>query len=242
VRELERQIATCLRHIAELHVLKPTRRQFRVTEKVVHDFLGVPKYHQTDLWTKPAIGRAVGLAWTSRGGTVLPIEVSLMPGAGKLLLTGQLGSVMKESAQAALSLIRSHSQLFDLDPLLFKEKEIHVHVPEGAVPKDGPSAGITVAVALASALTRTPVSPEIAFTGELTLSGSVLAIGGLNEKVLAARRNGVKTVVLPERNRPQLSELPKELTTGLKFVTASRLGQVFKVAFPGRRAWARVGA
>jgi len=242
VRELERQLATCLRHIAEQHVLKPTRRTFRVTEKVVQQFLGVPRFHQTDLWTKPAVGRVVGLAWTSRGGTVLPIEVSLMPGAGKLVLTGQLGSVMKESAQAALSLIRANSKIFELDPLFFKEQEIHVHVPEGAVPKDGPSAGITVAVALASALTRTPVSPEIAFTGELTLSGSVLAIGGLNEKVLAARRNGVKTVVLPERNRPQLSELPKELTTGLKFRTASRLGQVFKVAFPGRQAWAKVGA
>jgi ATP-dependent Lon protease len=242
VRELERQLATCLRHVAEEHVLHPRRRRFRMTHARIRKYLGVPRYHQAELWKRPAVGRAVGLAWTARGGTVLPIEVSLMPGAGKLVLTGQLGPVMKESAQAALSLVRANARLFRLDPHFFKDREIHVHVPEGAVPKDGPSAGITVAVALASALTQTPVSPEIAFTGELTLSGSVLPIGGLNEKVLAARRHGVKTIVLPDRNRPQLSELPRKLVKGLEFVTASRLGQVFKVAFPERRSWARVGA
>jgi len=242
VRELERQISTCLRHVAEAHVLNGRRKTFRITDRIVRKYLGVPPFIENDLWSKPAVGRAVGLAWTSRGGSVLPIEVSLMPGTGKLSLTGQLGSVMKESAHAALSLIRSNSKRFGLEPQFYKEKEIHIHVPEGAVPKDGPSAGITLAVALISALTRTPVSPTIAFTGEMTLSGSVLPIGGLNEKVLAARRNDVKTIVIPARNKQELSELPKQLTGGIKFVHASRLGQVLRAAFPDRPEWGRVGA
>jgi ATP-dependent Lon protease len=184
----------------------------------------------------------VGLAWTSRGGTVLPVEVSLMPGTGRLALTGQLGSVMKESAQAALSLIRSHSRLFGLAPQFYKEMEIHIHVPEGAVPKDGPSAGITLAVAMVSALTKTPVPPSVAFTGELTLSGSVLPIGGLNEKVLAAKRNNVKTIVMPSRNKLELEDLPPELKSDMKFVLASHLGQVLRAAFPKRSKWDRIGA
>jgi ATP-dependent Lon protease len=242
VRELERQISTCLRHIAELHVLSPKRKVFKVTRTHLRTYLGVPPYVETDLWTKPAVGRAVGLAWTSRGGTVLPVEVSLMPGTGRLALTGQLGSVMKESAQAALSLIRSNSRLFGLAPQFYKEQEIHVHVPEGSVPKDGPSAGITLAVAMVSALTKTPVSPRVAFTGELTLSGAVLPIGGLNEKVLAAKRNDVRTIVLPSRNKLELEDLPPELKSDMKFVPASNLGHVLKAAFPKRPKWGRIGA
>jgi len=241
VRELERKISTCLRHVAEAHVLKPGRKTFKLTEAVVRKFLGAPPYIENDLWTKPAVGRAVGLAWTSRGGSVMPIEVSLMPGGGKLVLTGQLGSVMKESAQAALSLIRSNSARFGLDKQFYKEQEIHLHVPEGAVPKDGPSAGITLAVAMLSALTKTPVSPSIAFTGEMTLSGDVLPIGGLNEKVLAARRNNVKTIVIPAGNKPELAELPKQLTSGIKFVAVSKLGHVLKACFPDQPSWSRIG-
>jgi ATP-dependent Lon protease len=242
VRELERQISTCLRHIAELHVLSVKRKVFKITRTLLRKFLGVPPYVEADLWTKPAIGRVVGLAWTSRGGTVLPVEVSLMPGTGRLALTGQLGSVMKESAQAALSLIRSHSRLFGLAPQFYKELEIHIHVPEGAVPKDGPSAGITLAVAMVSALTKTPVPPSVAFTGELTLSGSVLPIGGLNEKVLAAKRNNVMTIVMPSRNKLELEDLPPELKSDMKFVLASHLGQVLRAAFPKRSKWDRIGA
>jgi ATP-dependent Lon protease len=176
------------------------------------------------------VGLAHGIAWTEAGGDVLPVEVSLMKGKGSLILTGQLGEVMQESAQASLSYARSHAHELGITDVDFDKLDIHIHVPEGAIPKDGPSAGITIATALISALIRRPVHHDVAMTGEITLRGRVLPIGGLKEKVLAAHRAGLRTVLLPQQNKKDMVEIPKQVKRDIQFIFVSSMDEVLPVA------------
>jgi ATP-dependent Lon protease len=197
------------------------------------DFLGHAEYFHdvAERTTEPGV--AIGLAWTSAGGDILFVEATQMPGKGSLILTGSLGEVMRESAQAALSYVRSRAQQMGIDPKSFEKSDIHVHVPAGSIPKDGPSAGITMAVALASLLMRKPVKPALAMTGEITLRGKILPVGGIKEKVLAAARSGVKTVVLPEQNRKDLTDVPAEVRRKLTFRFVKTIGDALQVALYG---------
>nr|MBN2278519.1 endopeptidase La [candidate division Zixibacteria bacterium] len=231
VREVERQIATILRKIAQQLAEGSRKKKFTVGPKKVNGFLGAPQYLTTDIKPRPKPGYAVGLAWTQVGGEVMPIEVNLMKGAAKLTLTGKLGEVMQESAWAGLSYIRSHAGRFGLDPDFFKEMEIHVHVPEGAVPKDGPSAGITILIAILSALTERPVRNKLALTGEVTISGDILAVGGLNEKLLAAKRSGISDIIIPYRNKKDIPELPHKLVEGIRLRPIKTVEEAIKIAF-----------
>jgi ATP-dependent Lon protease len=200
-----------------------------ITPEILGTYLGVPKYLPETNVAADEVGVATGLAWTAFGGDTLRIEVVLVKGKGKLTLTGHLGEVMKESAHAALSYIRSREKLLQIDSSLFTKNDIHIHVPSGAIPKDGPSAGITIASALASVLTNTPIRHLLAMTGEITLSGHVLPIGGLKEKVVAAKRAGMKTLIIPKQNEKDLSEVPAHLKNDLQFVFVDRMDQVLKV-------------
>jgi ATP-dependent Lon protease len=229
VRSLERQIATILRKIAK-QVAQGKNAKVVVTEKGVPKFLGPIKISSTLIEKKDETGMATGLAVTEAGGDVLFIEVALMPGKGNLILTGQLGDVMKESCQAALSYIRSRAKTLGLDEKFYQKIDVHVHVPEGAVPKDGPSAGIAITTAIASALTKIPVSRKVAMTGEVTLRGRALEIGGVKEKVIAAHRAGIKTLILPKNNRKDLEDVPKEVQKDLKFIFVDHMDQVLEVA------------
>lgn len=186
-----------------------------VTSRNISRFLGKERYNYLMANEKDEIGIARGLAWTQVGGDTLQIEVNIMPGKGELLLTGQLGDVMKESAQAGISYIRSVSDQYEIDPEFFQKHDMHVHIPEGAVPKDGPSAGITMATAMLSAIIEKPVRADLAMTGEITLRGRVLPIGGLKEKLLAAKYARIKEVLVPERNRPDIEEMDREIIQGL---------------------------
>jgi ATP-dependent Lon protease len=198
----------------------------------VRELLGRPKFHTELKRRTRQPGVATGLAWTPVGGDVLFVEATAMPGKGKLVLTGQLGDVMKESAQAALSYVRAHAPE-GISEAWFSEHDIHLHVPAGAIPKDGPSAGITMATALMSLVGGRPVDPDVAMTGEITLTGQVLPIGGLKEKVLAAQRSGIKCVVAPRRNEAELEDVPAHLREDLEFVWASEAGEVFERALAG---------
>ena len=186
-----------------------------VTSRNISRFLGKERYNYLMANEKDEIGIARGLAWTQVGGDTLQIEVNIMPGKGELLLTGQLGDVMKESAQAGISYIRSVSDQYEIDPEFFQKHDMHVHIPEGAVPKDGPSAGITMATAMLSAIIEKPVRADLAMTGEITLRGRVLPIGGLKEKLLAAKYAKIKEVLVPEKNRPDIEEMDREIIQGL---------------------------
>jgi len=234
VREVERKLSSVLRKIAQQLAEGSRRKKFKVGVKKVNDMLGAPPYIATDIKTRPGPGYAVGLAWTTFGGEVLPIEVNLMRGSGKLNLTGKLGEVMQESASAGLSFIRSRAEHFGLDPDFYDKMEIHIHVPEGAVPKDGPSAGITMLISLLSALTKTSVRHNLALTGEITLSGDVIPIGGLNEKLLAAKRSGITDVIMPYKNKKDIPELPKKLVEGLKLHLVKKVDEAVKIAFDGK--------
>ena len=192
--------------------------------------LGVPHFAEKEAQEKPEVGLVTGLAWTQAGGNVLPIEAALMPGGGKLLMTGRLGEVMKESAQAAFSYARKHHKDLNIDKNKFKKCDIHVHAHEGAVPKDGPSAGITIATAVISALTERPVDRNIAMTGELTLTGKVLPVGGIKEKVLAAFRLGLMNVILPAENEKLLEDIPKNILRNMKLHLVSNIGEVLDLA------------
>jgi len=229
VRELERNLASICRKIAK-KVAEGKEVSKKIDSNYIRKFLGPYKFTSTFAEKKDEVGMATGLAWTEAGGEVLFIEVALMPGKGTLLLTGHLGEVMKESCQAAMSYIKSHWQQLGLNQNFAKNLDIHVHVPEGAVPKDGPSAGVAIATALYSALSKKPVRRDVAMTGEVTLRGRVLEIGGVKEKVIAAHRAGIKTVILPKENRKDLVEVPREIKKDIKFVFASDLGQVLKEA------------
>ncbi|HYV84625.1 MAG TPA: endopeptidase La [Patescibacteria group bacterium] len=230
VRNLEREIASLCRKLARRVVKEGKDVTFAVKSEHLSEFLGVPRYRSTTSDKKPEIGIATGLAWTEVGGEILLTEATLMKGRGKLTLTGKLGDVMQESAQAAMSYVRSRAQEMGIDEDFYRKFDIHVHVPEGAIPKDGPSAGITMATALASLLTRTPVRGDVAMTGEITLRGKVLPIGGVKEKVLAAHRLGVRTVILPRDNEKDLADVPEEVQKELEFRLVDTMDEVLSIA------------
>lgn len=229
VRNLEREIATIFRKIAK-EVAEGRKKKIRVNALSLSRFLGPTKFTAYLAEKKDDVGMATGLAWTEAGGDILFIEVALMAGKGNLTLTGHLGEVMKESCQAAMSYVRSRAQSFGLPERFYQKIDVHVHVPEGAVPKDGPSAGIAIAAALTSALTKNPVKREVGMTGEITLRGRVLEIGGVKEKVIAAHRAGLKTVVLPKNNKKDLEDIPKYVLRDLRFIFVDHMDQVLKVA------------
>ncbi len=232
VRNLEREIGTVCRKIAR-EVAEATnggRKRFTVNVKRIHELLGRPRMVAEVKRRTSDPGVATGLAWTPVGGDILFIEATAMPGNGGLTVTGQLGDVMKESAMAAMSYVRTHSRELGLEDDYFQKHDIHVHVPAGAIPKDGPSAGVTMATAICSLVTGTPVSSEVAMTGEVTLTGQVLPIGGLKEKTLAAQRAGITTVILPSRNEADLEDVPEELRKGMRFVPVERVEQVWLAA------------
>ncbi|GLV62518.1 Lon protease [Bacillus mycoides] len=232
VRTLERQIAKVCRKAAKI-IVTAERKRIIVTEKNVVDLLGKHIFRYGQAEKTDQVGMATGLAYTAAGGDTLAIEVSVAPGKGKLILTGKLGDVMKESAQAAFSYIRSRAEELQIDPNFHEKNDIHIHVPEGAVPKDGPSAGITMATALISALTGIPVSKEVGMTGEITLRGRVLPIGGLKEKTLSAHRAGLTKIILPAENEKDLDDIPESVKENLTFVLASHLDEVLEHALVG---------
>ncbi len=227
VRGLERQIAKVCRQAAIKFV--EGKKNLKITKNNLKKYLGVPRYTDTRLPKEPKVGVAIGLAWTSVGGVTMPIEISIMEGTGNTELTGQLGDVMKESAKTGISLVRVMAKELGVDEEFHKDKDIHIHIPEGAVPKDGPSAGITMTLALVSALTGRRVRHDIAMTGEITLTGRVLAIGGLKEKSLAALRGGVTDIMIPADNKKDLEEIPKEILDKLKFYPVENISQVLKL-------------
>lgn len=229
VRNLEREMATICRKAAKVIVSKE-KKKVVVTEKTLETLLGNPRYRFGLAEVEDQIGVATGLAWTSVGGDTLNIEVTVVPGKGKLTLTGKLGEVMKESAQAAFSYIRSKADDLEIDPDFHEKKDIHIHVPEGAIPKDGPSAGITMATALVSALSGTPISKYVGMTGEITLRGRVLPIGGLKEKSLAAHRAGLKILIIPKDNEKDIDEIPESVRSELEFFPVEYMDEVLKHA------------
>ncbi|MBI3006373.1 MAG: endopeptidase La [Ignavibacteriales bacterium] len=240
VRNLEREIASVCRKVAKDIVLAKQQngkkehkdqRPLTVNEEKIERYLGVPKFRKKAAERERRVGSVTGLAWTSVGGDILNVDVTIMRGGEKLTLTGQLGDVMKESAQAALSYIRSNARKFGVDPDFYKSKEIHIHLPEGAIPKDGPSAGITMAMAIISAASNRSARNDIAMTGEITLRGNVLPIGGLNEKFLAAQRSGIKTVLIPKENVKDLAEIPQKVKEGLKIIPVETIEEAMQHVF-----------
>jgi len=244
VRNLEREIASVCRKVAKEMVLvqqkngrtegKRIKSIFNITPESVEKYLGVPKYRTKAAEQRPRIGSVIGLAWTNVGGDILNVDVTIMRGTERLTLTGQLGDVMKESAQAALSYIRSNAKIFGIDPDFSKNREIHIHLPEGAIPKDGPSAGITMAMAIISAASNRPARNDVAMTGEITLRGNVLPIGGLTEKLLAAQRSGIKNVLIPKENLKDLTEISNKVKEGLKIIAIEKLEEAMKYVFDGK--------
>jgi ATP-dependent Lon protease len=230
VRSLERQVAAVIRGVAVRVAEGDTKKRRVDNEDDLHEFLGAAKYTSEVAERTAETGVATGLAWTSVGGEILFIEATRMYGTGKLQLTGQLGDVMKESAQAALSFVRTNAERYGIPKDFLEKSDLHIHIPAGAMPKDGPSAGVTMFTALVSLLTGIKVRHDVAMTGEITLRGRVLPIGGVKEKVLAAHRAGIKRILLPERNRPDLEEVPKEVVDDLQFVFSSRMEQVLEAA------------
>ena len=231
VRNLERALSTICRKVAR----EVVSRRGKFTKKIVSTrnlqrYLGIPKIQEKRVEKANQVGMAIGLAWTPFGGDILNIETSLMPGKGELILTGHLGDVMKESARAALTFAKAHADDLGISPKAFEKKDIHIHVPEGATKKDGPSAGISIVTSLVSAITGTPVRRDVAMTGEITLRGYVLAIGGLKEKALAAKRSGIKTVIIPRKNEAELREMPGDIKDGLTFVVVERVDEVLAQA------------
>lgn len=230
VRSLERTIGKLCRKAAR-EIFKDSEAVVKVTKTNLKTYLGNPKYSPEKKNDHAEVGIVRGLAWTSVGGVTLEVEVNVLPGKGELVLTGKLGDVMKESAQAALSYVRSISEGYGIDAEFYTKHDIHIHIPEGAVPKDGPSAGITMATAMLSAITDRPVRADVAMTGEITLRGRVLPIGGLKEKLLAAKVIGIKTVCIPKDNEKDLEEISKEITDGMEILPVERFSQVEKIAF-----------
>ena len=229
VRSLERSIAILCRKAAR-KIVQEDKKSIKITVQNLHTFLGSAKYHKRQAENKDQVGVSTGLAWTEVGGDVLPTEVSILKGKGNLILTGQLGDVMKESAQAGLSYIRSRVEKLGIEPDFYEKNDIHIHLPEGAIPKDGPSAGITMATAVVSALTGKKVRTDVAMTGEITLRGRVLPIGGLKEKVLAAHRLGIKTIILPKENKRDMDDIPNNIRKQLEFVLVEHMDEVLNCA------------
>ena len=235
VRNLEREIANAMRKVAK-KVAEGKVKCYTITPQTLHKYLGVPKFLPETEQEKDQVGVGTGLAWTESGGDVLYIEATAVKGKGNLTLTGHLGDVMKESAQAALSYVRSREKFLGINPDVFSRTDIHIHVPAGAIPKDGPSAGITMATAIASALSSIPVRHDVAMTGEITLRGRVLPIGGLKEKLLAAKRAKVTTVILPKRNKKDVEEIPKHLLRGVHLTFVDTMDEVVKASLRRVRA------
>jgi ATP-dependent Lon protease len=231
VRNLEREIATICRRVAREIVTQGKKlKRVVVTPELVREYLGPVRYRDLEIEKKPEIGVATGLAWTEVGGEILPTETIVMRGRGNLLLTGQLGEVMQESAKTALSYIRSRIDELNIPRDFYRTLDIHIHIPEGAVPKDGPSAGVTMTTSLVSALTKRPVRQDVAMTGEITLRGKVLKIGGLKEKVLAAHRAHIRHVIIPQENADELEEIPAEIRKEMKFTLVETLDEVLETA------------
>jgi ATP-dependent Lon protease len=230
VRNMEREMSTILRKVARKVVLEGREYAIAITAANLGEYLGVPRYRASQREENHEVGLATGLAWTEVGGEILPIEVTLMPGKGALRLTGKLGDVMQESAHAAMSFVRSRAEQLGIARDFHRKVDVHIHVPEGAIPKDGPSAGITMCTALVSALTGMPVRRDVAMTGEITLRGKVLPIGGLKEKLLAAHRIGVTTVILPRENEKDLADVPKNVLEGMQVQLVDHIDEVLKVA------------
>jgi ATP-dependent Lon protease len=235
VRELERTLENVVRHRAK-EIVMGKKFKPEIGEKQLQEYLGAPRFLDSQLPEPGKPGVVTGLAWTSVGGEILPIECMLLSGKGQIIMTGKLGDVMKESAQIAVSLVRERLHRFGIDPAIVKKTDIHIHVPEGAVPKDGPSAGIALTLCLLSAFTKIPVPPDIAFTGEVSLTGACLAIGGLNEKALAALQAGVKTLRLPAQNQKDVNELPAPAKKGLKIYTHKHIDEIVKILFKDAKA------
>jgi ATP-dependent Lon protease len=233
LRQLEREIGTVCRKVAR-RIAEGHKGTVRVSLKNLHEFLGAPKILPDEVLKKDQIGVATGLAWTAVGGEILFIEALRMKGKGNLVLTGQLGEVMRESAQAAYSYAKSRARELDIPEDDFNNYDIHIHIPEGAIPKDGPSAGITLATAMVSVLAQRPIRKDVAMTGEITLRGNVLPVGGIKEKMLAARRARVSTIILPLQNRRDLDEVPKEPFKDIKFVFVDDVRQVLREALKDR--------
>ena len=227
LRNLEREIGTICRKAAR-QIAEGEKKTFRITRGNLHKFLGVPRYISEMDQEKSQVGLATGMAWTQAGGEVLYVEASLIDGKGELIVTGQLGDVMQESARAALTYARSSLKAKELKGCNFESLDIHIHVPAGAIPKDGPSAGVAMATALVSALTGKPVRNDVAMTGEVTLRGRVLPIGGLKEKALGALRAGIRTIIFPEKNKKDLTEIPPNIKRRIQFVPVRHMSQVLE--------------
>lgn len=232
VRNLERECAAICRKVAKKLVLtKKEKKKIRVYERNLGGYLGIPRFRYGQKDREDSIGSATGLAWTETGGDIITIESTILEGKGKLTLTGNLGDVMQESAKAALSYVRARREQLDLESEFYQKADIHIHIPQGAIPKDGPSAGITIATSLISALIQKPVSKDLAMTGEITLRGNVLPIGGLKEKVLAAHRIGIKKIIIPEENERELKEIPAEIKKGIIFIFARHMDTILEIVF-----------
>jgi ATP-dependent Lon protease len=233
VRNLEREIGNICRKVARRVVKSGAKHKEEITAANIGEFLGVARFRDSEVHEKSEVGLVTGLAWTEVGGSILTTEVQVLDGKGKMTITGQLGDVMQESAQAALSYIRGRAQALGLSREFYRNVDLHLHVPEGAIPKDGPSAGITMATALASALAKIPVRRDIAMTGEITLRGKVLAIGGLKEKLLAALRAGIFEVILPRANEKEIAELPDNIKSSIKLHFVDNMDEVLALALEG---------
>ena len=231
VRELERKLTAAFRTITMKEVVRKKHRAYHLKAKEMVGLIGVPAYQYAEVPEVAEVGYAVGLAWTETGGEILPIEVSLVPGQHKLTMTGKLGEVMQESATAGLTYIRARVEQFGISPKLINDNEIHIHIPEGAIPKEGPSAGITMIVAMLSALLKKRVSTGIAMTGEISLTGDVFPVGGLNEKLLAAKRVGINEIILPFKNSNEISELPKNLLAGMTLRKVKKVDEALRIIF-----------
>lgn len=232
VRSLEREIGAICRKAA-IEVAENPNKVLKITQQNLQKYLGMPKYKFEEKSDKNQVGVVMGLAWTAYGGDTLPVEAIAMKGTGKLELTGQLGDVMKESAKAGYSYVRAHAAEYGIDPEFYKNTDMHIHVPEGAVPKDGPSAGVTMITAMVSALSKKPVRSDIAMTGEITLTGRVLPIGGLKEKSLAAFRSGIRTIIIPEENKKDLEKIPENIKRKISYKYAEHVEDVLKIALSG---------
>jgi len=230
VRNLEREISSICRKVTRSVVKNGAKNAFKIDEENVVDYIGIPKYRSNRHESQNEIGFVTGLAWTEVGGEILATEAMLMEGKGKLTLTGKLGDVMQESAQAAMSYVRSRAQMFGIPKDFYRRLDLHIHVPEGAIPKDGPSAGITMATSLVSALTQIPVRCDVAMTGEITLRGKVLPIGGVKEKLLAAHRAGIRTIILPKDNQKDLADIPANIKDEFTVHFVENMDEVLKVA------------
>jgi ATP-dependent Lon protease len=230
VRNLEREISSICRKVARTVLKDPSQSQVTLGSENIANYLGIAKYRTSRREEQNEIGFVTGLAWTEVGGEILTTEATTMPGKGTLTLTGKLGDVMQESAQAAFSFVRSRAHSFGIPKDFYRKIDIHIHVPEGAIPKDGPSAGITMATSLISVLTKIPVSSDVAMTGEITLRGRVLPIGGLKEKMLAAHRAGIRTIIVPKDNQKDLADIPADICSEFTIHCVESMDEVLKVA------------